>query len=101
MGIFEFICHSHSLGTHSLIYLPPYLCLNLPLVASLLFQLFVSIRSDVSGHLYDDVIPCLKFLTKEIGVRVAVLTNGNANLTSCTVLGEYVTLSLGTIKKIP
>ena len=55
----------------------------------------MSIRSDVSGHLYDDVLPCLKYLTQDIGVRVAVLTNGNANLTSCTVLGEYVTLSLG------
>lgn len=76
---------AHSHCPHSYLYL-----LSLPLS-----QLFVSIRSDVSGHLYDDVIPCLNYLTKEIGVRVAVLTNGNANLTSCTVLGEYVTLSLG------
>ena len=52
-------------------------------------------RSLVAPHLYDDVIPCLDFLTKDLGVRVAVLTNGNANLTSCTALGKYLTLTLG------
>lgn len=61
-------------------------------------------RSLVAPHLYDDVIPCLDFLTKDLGVRVAVLTNGNANLTSCTALGKYLTLTLGdyqTIKYSP
>jgi hypothetical protein len=55
----------------------------------------VAHRSLVAPHLYDDVIPCLDFLTKDLGVRVAVLTNGNANLTSCTALGKYLTLTLG------
>ena len=59
------------------------------------FQLFVSLRSQVAPYLYEDVLPCLQWLTKEEGVRVAVLTNGNANITSCSVLGEYITLSLG------
>lgn len=34
-----------------------------------------------------------------MGVRVAVLTNGNANLTTCPVLGEYISLSLGELSK--
>mmetsp|Transcript_6652 Transcript_6652/g.6777 ORF Transcript_6652/g.6777 Transcript_6652/m.6777 type:complete len:555 (+) Transcript_6652:134-1798(+) len=58
-------------------------------------NLFVSMRSHVAPHLYEDVIPCLEWLTKDIGVHVAVLTNGNANLTTCDVLGQYITLSIG------
>jgi FMN phosphatase YigB (HAD superfamily) len=59
------------------------------------FQVFVSVRSDVAPHLYDDVIPCLEWLTKDQGVKVAVLTNGNANLTTCPVLGQYVSMTIG------
>jgi HAD superfamily hydrolase (TIGR01509 family) len=58
-------------------------------------KLFVSIRSHVAPHLYDDVVPCLEWLTKDVGVKVAVLTNGNANLRTCNVLGKFLTLSIG------
>lgn len=58
-------------------------------------NLFVKMRSHVAPHLYEDVLPCLEWLTRDIGVRVAVLTNGNANLTTCDVLGKYITLSIG------
>ena len=75
-------------------YSSPFHCCNVPSSPSHL-QLFVAARSSVCAYLYDDVLPCLKFLAREMGVRVAVLTNGNANLTTCPVLGEYVTISLG------
>ena len=58
-------------------------------------QLFVSLRSQVAPHLYEDVLPCLQWLREEQGVRVAVLTNGNANLTSCNVLAEFIEISIG------
>lgn len=59
-------------------------------------KLFVTIRSNVAPHLYEDVLPCLEWLKSTVGVRLAVLTNGNAmDLTVCTVLGQYVSLSLG------
>lgn len=40
---------------------------------------FVKVRSHVDNHLYDDVIPCFQFL-RNMGIRLGVLTNGNANL---------------------
>ena len=59
-------------------------------------RLFVTMRSNVAPHLYDDVIPCLEWLKQTVGVDVAVLTNGNAmDLSVCAVLGRYVSLSLG------
>lgn len=42
---------------------------------------FVSVRSHVDPHLYEDVMPCLDWLI-EHGIRVGVLTNGNADLKS-------------------
>jgi len=56
-------------------------------------ELFVNIRSDVLPHLYDDVLPCLE-LFSQCGIKMGVLTNGNANLTSCPVLGKYISLTL-------
>lgn len=56
-------------------------------------HLFVNTRSDVSPHLYEDSLPCLDFFS-QCGVQMGVLTNGNANLTSCPVLGKYISLSL-------
>lgn len=58
-------------------------------------KVFVTARSHVAPHLYDDVIPCLQWLKEEVGVDVAVLTNGNAEgLHTCDTLGKYVSLSI-------
>jgi len=56
-------------------------------------DLFVNARSDVLPHLYDDVLPCLE-LFSQCGIKMGVLTNGNANLTSCPVLGKYISITL-------
>lgn len=57
--------------------------------------MFVARRSDVAPHLYSDVLPCLQWLKEEVGVRIAVLTNGNAeSLHLCETLGKYISLSI-------
>jgi HAD superfamily hydrolase (TIGR01509 family) len=58
-------------------------------------KMFVARRSHVAPHLYSDVIPCLQWLKEEVGVDIAVLTNGNAeSLHLCETLGKYVSLSI-------
>lgn len=42
---------------------------------------FVAMRSHVDPHLYEDVEPCFDWLIQH-GIRVGVLTNGNADLKS-------------------
>jgi len=56
-------------------------------------ELFVENRNLVDPFLYDDTIPCLEWLRSQ-GVRVAVVTNGTANLTQSPVLNSYLDLSL-------
>jgi len=40
---------------------------------------FLDERSNIAPHLYDDALPCLEFF-RSLGVRMGVVTNGNANL---------------------
>lgn len=56
-------------------------------------DLFVENRNLVDHFLYTDTIPCLEWLRSQ-GVRVAVVTNGTANLTQSPVLNSYLELSL-------
>jgi HAD superfamily hydrolase (TIGR01509 family) len=58
-------------------------------------KVFVTARSHVAPHLYDDVLPCLQWLKEEMGMNIAVVTNGNAEgLHLCDTLGKYVSLSI-------
>ena len=57
-----------------------------------LSQVFLRARSDISEHLYGDVLQCLEWL-QSIGVAVGVMTNGNANLADCS-LAPYLSLVL-------
>jgi FMN phosphatase YigB (HAD superfamily) len=43
-------------------------------------QRFVAARSEVSGFLYSDSLPCLRMLAEEEGLPSAILTNGNAHI---------------------
>lgn len=45
-------------------------------------QRFIEARSAVSEYLYPDSVPCLRMLTEEEGLPIAMLTNGNAEI--CT-----------------
>ena len=53
--------------------------------------MFLEARSDISEHLYDDVLQCFDWLTSA-GIRIGILTNGNANLASCPALSKYLSL---------
>ena len=50
----------------------------------ILMNQFIAKRSDVENHLYDDVIPCFEWLAGQ-GIKIGVLTNGNANLTDSSI----------------
>lgn len=54
--------------------------------------MFLRARSNISEHLYGDVLQCLEWL-QSIGVAVGVMTNGNANLADCS-LAPYLSLVL-------
>ncbi len=55
--------------------------------------MFIYARSNVDHYLYEDVLSCLNWF-REQGIRIAVLTNGNANLALSEQLNFYLTLSL-------
>ena len=54
--------------------------------------MFLRARSDVSAHLYEDVLQCFEWL-QSIGVTVGIMTNGNANLSDCSMT-PYLSLVL-------
>eukprot|EP00600_Ochromonadales_sp_CCMP1393_P015050 CAMPEP_0174996254 /NCGR_PEP_ID=MMETSP0005-20121125/289_1 /TAXON_ID=420556 /ORGANISM="Ochromonas sp., Strain CCMP1393" /LENGTH=533 /DNA_ID=CAMNT_0016250635 /DNA_START=132 /DNA_END=1733 /DNA_ORIENTATION=+ len=61
-------------------------------------QIFVRVRSDVIGHLYDDVLPCFDWLRAQ-NIQIGVLTNGNADLNShCDGLKSYLDISLSSVE---
>ncbi len=47
-------------------------------------EVFLRARSDVSQHLYDDVVECLEWL-QALGVKIGILSNGSAELKGCPV----------------
>lgn len=51
-------------------------------------------RSNLTTHLYEDVIPFFDFLTAQ-NIKIGILTNGNANIDQCEVLESYRILCLG------
>lgn len=51
-------------------------------------------RSSVGPFLYDDVIPFLEY-AKEKGLKMGILTNGNANVSYDATLSRYNMLCLG------
>jgi dephospho-CoA kinase len=53
---------------------------------------FIRVRSQVDRHLFDDVMPCVTWLREQLGVKVGVLTNGNANLALSELLGKSAVL---------
>lgn len=57
-------------------------------------DVFIKVRSNVTAYLYDDVKDCLEWLTNN-NVRIGVLTNGNADLSCCSVLSKYISFSIG------
>ena len=59
-------------------------------------DLFLSQRSELSPHLYEDTVACLRHL-KEQGVIVAILSNGNADISRCAELSSYVDCSLSAV----
>lgn len=48
----------------------------------------------MSPHLFPDVQPFLEAV-KNCGIRMGLFTNGNANISDCTVLSPYFSLLLG------
>lgn len=54
---------------------------------------FESTRSRVDAHLYEDTVRCLRWLRAK-GIRCCVLTNGSADLMTCSDLSAYLDLSL-------
>jgi len=54
-------------------------------------QVFLEARSAISDNLYDDVLQCFDWLTSA-GVRIGILTNGNANLSACPALSKFLSL---------
>ena len=57
-------------------------------------DIFIKVRSNVTAYLYDDVKECLDWLVSN-NVRIGVLTNGNADLSCCSVLSKYISFSIG------
>jgi dephospho-CoA kinase len=57
-------------------------------------ELLVRERSNVGPYLYEDVTPFLEY-AKERGLRLGVLTNGNANISYDNSLSRYNMLCLG------
>jgi putative hydrolase of the HAD superfamily len=57
-------------------------------------DIFIKVRSNVTAYLYDDVKECLDWLSSN-NVRIGVLTNGNADLSCCSVLSKYMSFSIG------
>lgn len=60
----------------------------------LMYQVFVKVRSDVTSHLYGDVIACFDWL-QALDIKIAIFTNGNANLEYCQEFAPYLSLCLG------
>ena len=54
---------------------------------------FVTQRSQVDPHLYDDVVSCFDWLNS-CGIRLGVLTNGNADLTKSAFGRKFLDPSL-------
>jgi len=48
---------------------------------------FVAARSNVTGHLYDDVLPALRAL-RAAGVCVGAVTDGNTDVSRAAAVGE-------------
>lgn len=57
-------------------------------------DVFIKVRSNVTAYLYDDVRECLDWLASS-NVRVGVLTNGNADLSCCSVLSKHIDFCIG------
>lgn len=60
-------------------------------------QLFVRIRSDISNGLYDDVMGCFEWLSGQVGVRIGIMTNGNADIINTeanAAVNAYLSLCL-------
>jgi putative hydrolase of the HAD superfamily len=57
-------------------------------------DVFIKVRSNVTAYLYEDVKDCLDWLSSN-NVMIGVLTNGNADLSCCSVLSRYITFSIG------
>ena len=53
-----------------------------------IIEQFVIWRSQVGSHVYDDVIPGLEWLQAR-GVRLGILTNGNADVRYCSIISKY------------
>lgn len=48
---------------------------------------FLEARSGVEAHLYADTAPCLRYF-RAMGLRMGVVTNGNANVTALSLDGQ-------------
>ena len=55
--------------------------------------MFGNLRSDLDGHLYADVLPCLDWLRQQ-GVKSGVFTNSNAAVSKESVLGKQLDIYL-------
>ena len=55
-------------------------------------DVFLRARSDVTANYYEHTEECLEWL-HHAGVKIAVLTNGSADLSMCPVLSKYLSFS--------
>eukprot|EP01041_Mallomonas_annulata_P005827 gene5827-11765_t len=53
-------------------------------------QCFIRERSKVEPYLFEDTIPCLLALSKIPNIKLWILTNGNADLSQCPQLSQYI-----------
>lgn len=54
----------------------------------------MKVRSDLSHYLYEDVKPCFEFLQGQ-GLKIGIMTNGNARLFECELFRHYLSVGLG------
>lgn len=70
-----------------------------PLTLALLLQIYTSTRDhSIYEHLYDDVVPCFRWLAQDEQLNIAILSNNTVNIPLGQVatheLGSLVTLSM-------
>lgn len=68
-------------------------------------NLFIKARSEVGKHAFEDTLPCINWL-RSLDIAVCVVTNGNANLSLCEILGPKLlhsicALEVGAMKPSP
>jgi len=56
-------------------------------------QVFLAARSNLEPFLYSDALPCIDYLRSK-GLTVGLLSNGNCDITKCSVINERIAFNL-------